>query len=1239
MLQKKTKLKFKKLPKKVAAVGILLILFTGLFNNSVDFADHQFNSNTEIEKNQVFTEPVNSDPDFTDANKTITKGVQDNPPFNETNIQFDDEIYDTTNFSAGSNITQSYFDASAALLAFGAWGTTAGGENDHAGISLALESFDGNQFWLWSTYSIHYPLFYPIMSLACGGFSFINDPDILPQINRVRIEYVTQTSFATYTGNSQDLLMSVHLLGGAEKWFMVDQNPTHAEINSGVFTITDEDFLDLVRNGDYVFKIAVWMDCSTETSPWTYIGIDNLLIHYDYQSYDVDFTYKLNYGSHNLSTLQEFEMLLDINGTIEKPDWLNISLYNFNTTKWDQIGQIINTGSWNKTIDSNASAYFNNESEILIRFQKYNYTEASPPLNYQIKVDMLKINIDVPDPPQNFYAESAISHIFLTWDVPNDYGVNITQYNIYRGEYQGWFKELIGTPTTNEFNDTTPIIGTRYYYVVSAENSIGESENSTEETGVAYNTPFVEWKSPIDNDTIIFEVGVLANFSFRYDRGGVDNVTLDVNGIDFGCVFNETSVIISPYTVDVDGNVNITLHGYQLGVEVVNATIHCFFSKLILDVYELLEQNSEYIGNQLYLILHDPGGDNSYSFYDKTAKVSMAVGLEVSQSSSLAFIIGDLMKLDPTDALGIKVGGTTSLKFGEETVEGFDFRFDFTETTMLTSNKDSQNKDYIGPGYGDRYWGEAWTITWRLKAYHRAYFNGSDRYEEPNMFYGVIREAEVLISDVDAPEDWKNLNPVHNGWQNVKWLDKNKVISGGSPFTKTHEISSCYTQTQSLEFFFSEETYIKLPYFGNKQTFDFSMKVYSEQSLTDSYRIGYQIYDDEPTDTLVQDCGIDLTFGTFIFKTNGSMSKTSYPLEHDTFDYLPPIIEFPNIELDSSQDGIAPCNDDSPLITAEIFDEGGIRSALVFFSINDGANWDSTFLYEQVANPGTWQATIPSYPHGTTVTWYIKVWDLEGSYSNRTDPNGKSYKYTVINRPPRVTILDPIGGEVFQDIVNIEWRGSDPDGDSLTYSLAYNLDNTGWHLITSGLSNTSYNWNASTIASNNVLLKVIVNDGDIQVEDIMDFVFTINPQNILKQLHIQIINQLFSTEEFNTTFYISDNIGYGIDSATIQLWWNGTDVSGDVQNLGNGYYFISLDAILVNPDDDPIPLEITVNAPTYQELNYQMEIAVDPESVKKRVTPTTEGDLPILISVIISVSLGGIVAAAGIYMYLKKRSK
>ncbi|MFX1420264.1 MAG: FG-GAP-like repeat-containing protein [Promethearchaeota archaeon] len=129
----------------------------------------------------------------------------------------------------------------------------------------------------------------------------------------------------------------------------------------------------------------------------------------------------------------------------------------------------------------------------------------------------------------------------------------------------------------------------------------------------------------------------------------------------------------------------------------------------------------------------------------------------------------------------------------------------------------------------------------------------------------------------------------------------------------------------------------------------------------------------------------------------------------------------------------------------------------------------------------------------------------------------------------------------------------------------------------------------------------------------------------LPKLNIEITDQSFSSEHFNFTFFIYNESGHGIDFAVIEIWWNQTDNSGKIENLGGGYYFISLDAILVNPDDNPILLNIIISVLGYELKVFETYIAVDPEVVDKTVPSEIPGipgySLIILIGVVSVISI------------------
>ena len=604
---------------------------------------------------------------------------------------------------------------------------------------------------------------------------------------------------------------------------------------------------------------------------------------------------------------------------------------------------------------------------------------------------------------------------------------------------------------------------------------------------------------PLDQE-VIFGPGYPCIFNFTFIYETVDTIELLINGNSFGDVLNATH-LLNNITIsqsdypNYDGTVTVEIKGYQGAVEVGSHSRNYVFRKITAMFTEQFESGQEVVGDVLYLILHDPSGDNSFSKYTEKTKISLGVGLEITAGITQEFEVGVSLPLLLAD-----FEASQKLTTSFEVSAGFDFRYEVTDTTELTSSKVTDDADYIGPGYGDRYWGEGWFLNWVILGRNITYFDGSTEYFEPQLLYGITRESEIFVSDSRAPDEWRALNPVHNGYSGVVWNAMGLVVDGGAPYTRTHEVTTTLGFKQSLAIKISSETSTKLklklpgdPYIGYKLTVSLGIKVYAEQMFAHTIENSYEIYDDETGDVICQDVGIDQRFGTHIFRTMPSTSLTSNPLEHNTIDYVAPVVGFPTINWDSNGDGLGPCVDDSPVVLVDISDEGGVQIAFVWFSINDGENWDNVLLTEQTTNPGTWKANIPSFEQGTTVLWYVEAVDNMGLKTTQKDPYGNPYSYIVINRAPTVTVTYPNGGEILKGKTNITWIASEPDGDSLTFEIAYNIENTGWHILAEGLTETSYEWDTSWFpVSFSVMIKVVANDGfGEETEDTSDYCFSI----------------------------------------------------------------------------------------------------------------------------------------------------
>jgi fibronectin type 3 domain-containing protein len=84
--------------------------------------------------------------------------------------------------------------------------------------------------------------------------------------------------------------------------------------------------------------------------------------------------------------------------------------------------------------------------------------------------------IVAPAAPMGLAATAGNAQVSLVWDASS----GATSYNVKRSTTSGGPYTAISSPTATSFIDTTVTNGTKYFYVVSAVNSAGESANSAE---------------------------------------------------------------------------------------------------------------------------------------------------------------------------------------------------------------------------------------------------------------------------------------------------------------------------------------------------------------------------------------------------------------------------------------------------------------------------------------------------------------------------------------------------------------------------------------------------------------------------------------------------------------------------------------------------------------------------------------------------------------------------------------
>ncbi len=523
----------------------------------------------------------------------------------------------------------------------------------------------------------------------------------------------------------------------------------------------------------------------------------------------------------------------------------------------------------------------------------------------------------------------------------------------------------------------------------------------------------VIWDNPSENSTITFEPGTEPErFNFTFSKGtDVFYVKLELNMLDMGVVSNPGTITF-PYNDSFHGLIKGELIGYNaLDQEISNAIRYFKFDKKIAVRFEALQENEIDLGSKLYLILHDPNGDGSVSSYEESSSFSLGIGCEITSSITAGLEIGIEGE---SDFFGLfKTGGSasTKLSLSTEASFGLDARFQIIDSTFLSSSDSSSAIDFIGPGYGDRYWGELWKFKYVFTIHYIEYYNGTELYFDPHLWWGILRDAEAYLSDLTAPDEWRELNPVYQNYpeEKVEWLGGILISDGGGTYTNTHEVTSSSTLSSSITIGLESETRAKLiaggAFVEGSVELSLNTKIYAETSVSNTIKTSYSIHDDETTDSIVQRVGIDKTFGTYIFKTENEFCSTSKPIEYNTIDYIPPEIGYPTIIYDTDQDFKGPTPSDNPLVTVKIEEEGGIQDAILYYSIDNGTSWRSIKLVEYVGQPGIWYTNIPKQSNNTIVQWYLKAWDLRGNSEEKYDLTGVYFSYKV------GVIINPLVGQ------------------------------------------------------------------------------------------------------------------------------------------------------------------------------------------------------------------------------------
>ena len=135
-------------------------------------------------------------------------------------------------------------------------------------------------------------------------------------------------------------------------------------------------------------------------------------------------------------------------------------------------------------------------------------------------------NLEIPAKVATLTTLAKNGSVELSWTEQLD----INTYLIKRATTAGGPYTTIHTATSSPYTDQSVVNGTSYYYVVAAQNSLGEGENSDEKTATPSNVEYAYWSfDQIDQST-----GVI-------DSWGNYNGTFDINA-SFGSNANTSHI-------------------------------------------------------------------------------------------------------------------------------------------------------------------------------------------------------------------------------------------------------------------------------------------------------------------------------------------------------------------------------------------------------------------------------------------------------------------------------------------------------------------------------------------------------------------------------------------------------------------------------------------------------------------------------------------------------------------------
>jgi hypothetical protein len=387
---------------------------------------------------------------------------------------------------------------------------------------------------------------------------------------------------------------------------------------------------------------------------------------------------------------------------------------------------------------------------------------------------------------------------------------------------------------------------------------------------------------------------------------------------------------------------------------------------------EILDEGTTTIPYAVYLILHDPNGDGSYSYMEESVKSS--IGSEFDFGTSASITIEAHAKW-----FGQGVDSSSSVNMSTTESGGVEISI---ETADRIETPKTEEPGAMGPGYGDTFFGEEWVIHYQFINRTTWYSNGTDPHHQlissENVFrYGIVRSSEFVktgawISE-NVEEPWRSrVLDLDMGFDNcidgdeVDRTEYERTLSfTGGPSTG-HARTATLTNSSELTFTMEVNETVATNFglsilgvsVGGKVTATASVYTGKTAHSSQEHTVesGYVLEDNdiEPiTDYIDTDIYYDGVYGTYLFTTNSDNSYTSEPREHWTNS---PVNGTPTSGTDGTQfmifarmrttalkkiEATIQHPDESAICDLELFDDG-LHSDGAAGDGNYGHTWDST---------------------------------------------------------------------------------------------------------------------------------------------------------------------------------------------------------------------------------------------------------------------------------------------------------